>query len=104
MTVGLGYFLLVSAAVFAIGCFGLLSRRGALALLMSGELMLTAVSLALVAFGRLGPRAGQAAGGAFAAFVIADGVLELGVGLAMALLIYRQRQTLQLDAGEALGP
>lgn len=88
----LHFYLLVAAALFALGIYGVLARRNAVAILMSIELMLNAVNLNLVAFWRyLGPQ--QVNGQMFAVFVFAVAAAEAAVGLALIISIYRNRQT-----------
>jgi len=88
----LHFYLLVAAALFALGVYGVLARRNAVAILMSIELMLNAVNLNLVAFWRyLGPQ--QVNGQMFAVFVFAVAAAEAAVGLALIISIYRNRQT-----------
>jgi NADH-quinone oxidoreductase subunit K len=90
--VPLQWYLLVSAALFCTGLYGVLSRRNAIAILMSIELMLNAVNINLVAFWRyLTP--GALNGQAFAVFVFAVAAAEAAVGLALVLSIYRTRRT-----------
>lgn len=86
--------LLFSAALFAVGVYGVLARRNAVLVLMSIELMLNAVNVNLVAFAvQLGDLAGQV----FALFVIAVAAAEVGIGLAIVILIYRNRETINVD-------
>lgn len=90
--VPLNWYLLAGAALFCIGLYGVLSRRNAVAILMSLELMLNAVNINLVAFWRyLNPQALN--GQAFAIFVFAVAAAEAAVGLALVLSIYRNRRT-----------
>ena len=89
----LNQFLLLSAALFAIGVYGLLARRNGVLVLMSIELILNAVNINLVAFAAFG---NQLAGEVFALFVIAVAAAEVGVGLAMVLLLYRNRKSIDL--------
>ena len=90
--VPLQWYLLVGAALFSIGLYGVLARRNAIAILMSIELMLNAVNINLVAFWRyLNPTALN--GQAFAVFVFAVAAAEAAVGLALILSIYRNRRT-----------
>jgi len=87
---------LVSAGLFCIGLFGVLSRCNAVGVLMSIELMLNAVNINLVAFWRyLAPNALN--GQAFAVFVFAVAAAEAAVGLALILSIYRNRQTVIVE-------
>ena len=87
-------FLLLAAVLFAIGVYGVLVRRNGVLVLMSIELILNAVNINLVAFGA--QHAG-AAGQVFALFVIAVAAAEVGVGLAIVLLIYRNRRSIDID-------
>jgi NADH:ubiquinone oxidoreductase subunit K len=90
----LSQFLLLAAVLFCIGIYGVLARRNAVLVLMSIELMLNAVNINLVAFSA---RLNDAAGQVFALFVIAIAAAEVGVGLAIVLLIYRNRTSIGLD-------
>ena len=90
----LNQFLLLAAALFCIGVYGVLARRNAVLVLMSVELILNAVNINLVAFGAWH---GSVAGAVFALFVIAIAAAEVGVGLAIVLLIYRNRHSVDLD-------
>ncbi len=88
----LHWYLLVAAALFALGAYGVLARRNAIAILMSIELMLNAVNINLVAFWRyIEPT--FLSGQAFAVFVFAVAAAEAAVGLALIISIYRNRQT-----------
>ena len=89
-------FLLLGAALFAIGVYGVLARRNGVMVLMSIELILNAVNINLVAFGALDPAASPV-GHVFALFVIAVAAAEVGIGLAIVLLIYRNRRSIDLD-------
>ncbi len=89
----LNQFLLLSAVLFAIGVYGVLARRNGVLVLMSIELILNAVNLNLVAFGAFRETVG---GEVFALFVIAVAAAEVGVGLAMVLLLYRNRRSIDL--------
>ena len=90
----LNQFLLLGAVLFAIGVYGVLARRNGVLVLMSIELILNAVNINLVAFGA---QEGTPAGQVFALFVIAIAAAEVGVGLAIVLLLYRNRQSIDLD-------
>jgi NADH:ubiquinone oxidoreductase subunit K len=87
-------YLLLSAFLFCTGIYGVLARRNGVLVLMSVELMLNAVNINLVAFSA---RLNDAAGQVFALFVIAIAAAEVGVGLAIVLLIYRNRVGVNLD-------
>ena len=89
--VPLSWYLIVAAALFCIGLFGVLARRNAVAILMSIELMLNAVNINLVAFWRYNTP-GQPIGLAFAVFVFIVAAAEAAVGLALILSIYRRRK------------
>ena len=87
-------FLLLGAVLFCIGVYGVLVRRNAVLVLMSIELILNSVNINLIAFAL---RAGNVDGQVFALFIIAVAAAEVGVGLAMVLLIYRNRRSIALD-------
>jgi NADH:ubiquinone oxidoreductase subunit K len=86
--------LLFSAALFSVGVYGVLARRNAVLVLMSIELMLNAVNVNLVAFSQ---QIGEMAGQVFALFVIAVAAAEVGIGLAIVILIYRNREMINFD-------
>jgi NAD(P)H-quinone oxidoreductase subunit 4L len=90
----LNQFLLLGAALFAIGVYGVIARRNGVAVLMSIELILNAVNINLIAFSALH---GDLSGQVFALFVIAVAAAEVGVGLAIVLAIYRNRKSVDLD-------
>jgi NADH-quinone oxidoreductase subunit K len=91
--------LLFSTALFAIGLYGLVARRNAVAILVSIELMVNAASVNLVAFSRLGKLEG---GQALAAFVMALTVAEIVVGLAIVLVLHRARRDVLVDDAREL--
>jgi NADH-quinone oxidoreductase subunit K len=92
----LSWYLILAAALFCIGLYGVLARRSAVAILMGIELMLNAVNLNLVAFWRyLTPS--LIAGQAFAVIVFAVAASETAVGLALIISIYRRRATTVAD-------
>ena len=86
-------FLMLSAILFSIGVYGVLVRRNGALVLMSIELILNAVNINLVAFGTANGLSGQV----FALFVIAVAAAEVGVGLAILLMIYRNRRSIDID-------
>lgn len=89
-------FLILGAALFSLGIYGVLTRRNAVLVLLSVELMLAAVNINLVAFDIF--VADQFAGGQiFALFVIAVAAAEVGIGLAIVLLIFRNRRSANVD-------
>ena len=96
MQVPLSWYLIVAAALFCIGLYGALSRRNAIAILMSVELMLNAVNINLVAFWRYLEPEG-ATGQAFALFVYAVAAAEVAVGLALVIAIWRTQNTVVLE-------
>ena len=86
--------LLFSAVLFSAGVYGVLARRNAVLVLMSIELMLNAVNVNFVAFASY---LGQLTGQVFALFVITVAAAEVGIGLAIVILIYRNRETVNVD-------
>jgi NADH-quinone oxidoreductase subunit K len=88
--------LLVGALLFSIGIYGVLARRNAILVLMAVELMLNAVNLNLVAFD-VWLRDRLLAGQVFTLFVITIAAAEIGLGLAIILLVFRNRATAALD-------
>ncbi|MFP4324059.1 MAG: NADH-quinone oxidoreductase subunit NuoK [Anaerolineales bacterium] len=89
-------YLLVAAALFSIGVYGVLARRNAIAILMSIELMLNAVIINIVAFWRyINPA--DIDGQVFAAFVFVVAAAEAAVGLALVISIYRHRATVEAE-------
>jgi NADH-quinone oxidoreductase subunit K len=85
-------YLVVAAAMFCIGVYGVLARRNAVAILMSVELMLSAVNINLIAFWRyVTPQ--NMSGQAFTAFVFVVAAAEAAVGLAIVISIYRSRRS-----------
>jgi NADH-quinone oxidoreductase subunit K len=94
--VPLSWYLILSAALFSIGLFGVLARRNAIAILLGVELMLNAVNINLVAFWRyLDPV--QITGQVFAIIVFAVAAAEVSVGLALVISVYRNRKTVVAD-------
>lgn len=94
--VPLSWILILSAALFSIGLFGVLARRNAIAILLGIELMLNSVNINLVAFWRyLDPV--QITGQVFAIIVFAVAAAEVAVGLALVISVYRNRKTVVAD-------
>ena len=85
--------LALSAALFAIGVIGVLTRRNAIIIFMCVELMLNAVNLTFIAFSRAYGAAGQV----FVVFVMTVAAAEAAVGLAIIIAIFRHRQTVNLQ-------
>ena len=92
----LSWYLILAAALFCVGLFGVLARRNAVAILMGIELMLNAVNLNLLAFWRyLYP--GDVSGQVFVIIVFAVAAAEAAVGLALIISIYRRRSTVAAE-------
>jgi NADH:ubiquinone oxidoreductase subunit K len=87
-------FLLLGAILFCIGVYGVIARKNTVLVLMSIELILNAVNINLLAFGAMN---NDVTGAVFALFIIAVAAAEVGVGLAMVLIIYRNRSSVDLD-------
>jgi len=87
-------FLLLGAVLFSTGVFGVIARKNAVMVLMSVELILNAVNLNFVAFALMH---GNVDGQVFALYIIGVAAAEVGVGLAMVLLVYRNRRSIALD-------
>jgi NADH:ubiquinone oxidoreductase subunit K len=88
--------LVLAALLFSLGVYGLLARRNAVLVLLSIELMLNAVNINLVAFEAM-LRDSLATGQVFAIFVITVAAAEVGIGLAIVILIFRNRATANVD-------
>ena len=95
MTVGLGHYLAVAAALFTIGVFGIfLNRKNVIVILMSIELILLAVNINFVAFSSyLGDLVGQV----FALFVLTVAAAEASIGLAILVVFYRNRGSIAVE-------
>lgn len=93
--VPLSWYLLVAAALFCLGLYGLMARRNAVAMLMSVELMLNAVNINMVAFWRysLAESPNSATGLAWAIFILTVAAAEAAVGLALVISVYRNRDS-----------
>ena len=89
----LNQFLLLSAILFCIGVYGVIVRKNGVLVLMSIELILNAVNINLVAFSTMHGLGGQV----FALFAIAIAAAEVGVGLSIVLLIYRNKRSIDVD-------
>jgi NADH:ubiquinone oxidoreductase subunit K len=90
----LPFLLFFGAVLFSCGIYGVLARRNAVLVLMSIELMLNAVNVNLIAFSTA---LQQLTGQVFALFVITVAAAEVGIGLAIVILIYRNRETINVD-------
>jgi NADH:ubiquinone oxidoreductase subunit K len=95
----LNQFLFLGAALFCIGVYGVLARRNGVLVLMSIELILNAVNINMIAFGAMH---GTVVGQVFALFIITIAAAEVGVGLAIVLLLYRNRRSIDLDQVDAM--
>jgi len=94
--ISLPLLLFYSAVLFSAGVYGVLARRNAVLILMSIELMLNAVNVNLVAFSQF-LKSSLVTGQVFALFVITVAAAEVGIGLAIVILIYRNRETINVD-------
>ncbi|KQX10489.1 NADH-quinone oxidoreductase subunit K [Streptomyces sp. Root431] len=92
----LAYPAVLAALLFCVGVYGVLARRNAILVLMSVELMLNAVNLNLVAFD-VWLRDTLHAGQALTLFTIAVAAAEIGIGLAIVLMVHRNRGTADVD-------
>jgi NADH:ubiquinone oxidoreductase subunit K len=88
------HYMLLSAALFIIGVIGVMVRRNIIIIFMSIELILNAVNINLLAFSMFNSNVD---GNVFALFIIAVAAAEVGVGLALVLLVYRNRRSIALD-------
>ena len=95
----LNAFLFLAAFLFCTGVYGALARKNAVLVLMAIEMILNAVNINLVAFGAFHQ---SIVGHIFALFVIAIAAAEVGVGLAIVLLIYRNRHSIDLDDADLM--
>ncbi|MEJ5286692.1 MAG: NADH-ubiquinone oxidoreductase chain K [Candidatus Kapaibacterium sp.] len=97
--VPLEFYLIVSAILFTIGTIGVLTRRNAIVIFMSIELMLNSVNLTFVAFSAF---MGDVAGQIFVFFVMAIAAGEATIGLAIVLALFRNKQTVYVDEANSL--
>jgi NADH-quinone oxidoreductase subunit K len=94
VTIPISWYLLLAAALFAIGTIGALSRRNAISIFLSIELMLNAANLTLVAYSR---QMDQRTGQLIVFFVMAVAAAEAAVGLALFIAVFRQRRTIDVN-------
>jgi len=94
-------YLAVAAALFAIGLYAILAQRTAVMVLMGIEVLLNAIGLNLIAFWRF-TAANSYDGQIFTIIVITIGAIEMAIGLGLMMLLYRQDQTVQVDAYQEL--
>jgi len=97
--VPVSYFLMLSAALFGLGVVGFVFKRNIITLFMCIELMLNAVNLAFIAFSRM---LGQLDGQVFVFFVIVVAAAEAAVGLAIVILIARNRKSLNVERVDSM--
>lgn len=101
MAVPLTAYLAVAAVLFSIGMYTVLAQRSAVMILMGVELILNAVGLNIVAFWRF-VSPGDYSGQIFAILIVTIGAIEMAIGLGLMMLLYRQRQTVQVDKYQSL--
>lgn len=94
MTIGINEFIIVSSVLFLVGFFGVIFRRNTIIIYMSIELMLNAINLALVAFSRFN---NTMDGSIFVFFIMTVAAAEVAVGLAIIVMLYRQKQTVLVN-------
>ncbi|MDC3132189.1 NADH-quinone oxidoreductase subunit NuoK [Opitutae bacterium] len=94
MTIGINEFIIVSSLLFLVGFFGVVFRRNTIIIYMSIELMLNAINLALVAFSRFN---NTIDGSIFVFFIMTVAAAEVAVGLAIIVMLYRQKQTVLVN-------
>lgn len=97
--IGLFHYLALATILFCIGLYGVLTRRNAVAVLMSLELMFNAVNINLVAFSHYRP---EITGLVFSLFVIAVAACEATVGVALVLSVYRNQKNIDLERADSL--
>jgi NADH-quinone oxidoreductase subunit K len=98
-TIPLNYYIFLSSALFVIGIIGVLTRRNALIIFMSVELMLNAVNLLLTAFSAY---RSDPAGQVFVFFIMAVAAAEVAVGLAIIVMMYRYSRTIDVSIADKL--
>lgn len=96
MMIPLTAFLVVGAVLFAIGVYTVIAQRSAVMMLMGIELLLNAIGLNIIAFWRF-TAPGDYSAQIFAILIITVGAVEMAIGLAIMMLLYRQRQSVQVD-------
>lgn len=102
MTIGLEEYLALGAILFCIGLLIALTKKNTVAVLMGVELMLNAVNITLIAFSRFSTSDVALSSQIFVVFIIAVAAAEVAVGLAMALVVYRNRHTISVDRARLL--
>ena len=94
MSIPLNYYIVLSMILFSLGIAGVTTRRNPILIFMSIELMLNAVNLSLIAFGRY---LGDAGGQMLTIFVMAVAAAEVSVGLGILIAIFRTKDTVDVD-------
>lgn len=97
MTIPLTAYLVVAAILFAIGVYTVIAQRAAVMILMGVEVLLNVIGLNIIAFWRFTAPEDYSAQ-IFAILIITIGAIEMAIGLAVVMLLYRQRQTVQIDS------
>ena len=97
MIVPLTAYLVVGALLFAIGLYTVIAQRSAVMVLMGVEVLLNAIGLNIIAFWRFTAPADYSAQ-IFAIVIVTIGAIEMAIGLALMMLLYRQRQSVQVDS------
>jgi NAD(P)H-quinone oxidoreductase subunit 4L len=97
MIIPLTAFLIVGAVLFAIGVYTVIAQRSAVMVLMGVEVLLNAIGLNIIAFWRF-TAPGDYSAQIFAILIVTVGAVEMAVGLAIMMLLYRQRQSVQVDS------
>ncbi len=101
MEITLNHYLILAALLFSIGVYGLITRQNTFRVLMSIEVILNAININFVAFAHyIDPL--MVKGQVFSLFVMAIAAAEAGIGLALLLLIYRNRVNIRMDSFEAM--
>lgn len=101
MDIPLEYFLILSAMLFGIGVYGVLARRSIIRMLMSVEIMMNAANINLIAFS-IYSSPFNLAGQVLALFSIAIAAAEVGIGLAILILVYRNHSTIDVSELKSL--
>ena len=101
MSESLYSYLLVSAMLFSLGLWGLLSRRNLIAILISVELILNAVNINFLAFNKF-CMLDKSVGQSFALFIIALAAAEVSIGLSLVLLLHRKRSSINIEEAKEL--
>ena len=98
----LEHYLILSAVLFCVGLLGVLTRRNAVVVLFSIEIMLNAANLNFIAFWRFGENTDALQGPLFTLFTIAVAAAEVAVGLALIIAVYRHFKTVDLEQLDSL--